>query len=187
MQQSFEARDYEELGAHAHWLKGSAGTVGFEAFHGPAEALELFARDRSEDEIDRLLVEIRGLADRIVVDPKVSALPESHRRGRADRHTGPIVSQLSAKPEFRPIIEKFVQRLMQNLSQMDTCYETRDHEQLANHAHWLKGSAGMVGFDAFAEPASQLEGRAKEEKWNEIEAVLEELRAIADRIEMPTN
>lgn len=76
---------------------------------------------------------------------------------------------------------------MQNLSQMDTCYETRDHEQLANHAHWLKGSAGMVGFDAFAEPASQLEGRAKEEKWNEIEAVLEELRAIADRIEMPTN
>ncbi len=80
---------------------------------------------------------------------------------------------------------KFVQRLEANLQEMDSCLAARDHEKLAAFGHWLKGSAGMVGFDAFGGATSSLAELAREQKWSEIEATLEELRSLADRIEIP--
>ena len=68
---------------------------------------------------------------------------------------------------------------------MDACIERRDGEELAGLAHWLKGSAGTVGFDAFTEPARNLEGLTQEGKWSEVEGALQELRALFDRIELP--
>ena len=67
---------------------------------------------------------------------------------------------------------------------MDACLEARDHEELAALGHWLKGSSGMVGFEAFSGPARHLEELAGELKWSEIEALLEELHSLADRIEI---
>jgi HPt (histidine-containing phosphotransfer) domain-containing protein len=67
METSAEAGDLEELARLAHWLKGSAGTVGFDAFTEPALNLELFAREGKQSEIEAAIQELRGLADRIVV------------------------------------------------------------------------------------------------------------------------
>ncbi len=186
MQASWVARDFEDLASHAHWLKGSAGTVGFAAFQQPAEALELCARNHADAEADGLLREIRSLADRIVVDPNTQAPPVVDASRRAAAHADAITSSLAANPRFRPTVEKFVQRLEENLELMDSCLDARDHEELAALAHWLKGSAGMVGFDAFGEPARRLEGLAREQKWSEIEAALQELRFLADRIQLPS-
>ena len=68
---------------------------------------------------------------------------------------------------------------------MDVCCDARDHVKLADLGHWLKGSAGMVGFEEFAGPAGHLEDLAREQKWSEIESVLAELRSLTERIEMP--
>jgi HPt (histidine-containing phosphotransfer) domain-containing protein len=92
------------------------------------------------------------------------------------------VSRLAGNPRFRPTVEKFVQRLDGKLEAMETSWETGDLDELAKLAHWLKGSAGTVGFGAFTGPAQLLEVLAKEGKRSEIEGAIRELRGLAERI-----
>ena len=82
-------------------------------------------------------------------------------------------------------MHKFVPRLEAKLEAMDACFESRDSEELAAHAHWLKGAAGTVGFDAFSKPARNLEELVKQAKWSEVEGSLLELRDLFERIELP--
>lgn len=97
----------------------------------------------------------------------------------------PLISRLAANnPRFRPIVEKFVRRLADQLDAMSKAWDERDFEELANLAHWLKGAGGTVGFDGFTEPAFGLEQLAKARNTEEIEAAIAELRRIAGRISL---
>jgi CheY-like chemotaxis protein len=183
-----ETGDFEQLADLAHWLKGAAGTIGFDAFTEPAEALELLARERKEAEIPAAIGEIRDLTERIVVAEEeagdVSAVPPPGvpaPRAEADPD-GPIVSRLAANPRLARTIDKFVIRLTAKLESMEACLDARDFAQLADLAHWLKGAAGTVGFDAFTEPAEVLERLAKQEAEAEIKPSLARLRRLAERI-----
>ncbi len=93
-----------------------------------------------------------------------------------------MVSRLAGNELLRPTIKKFVGRLLEKLEALDASFEARDFEELANLAHWLRGAAGTVGFDAFTGPAETLELLAKEQKASEIEAALREVRGLAERI-----
>ena len=184
MRESWDAGDWNALGSYAHWLKGSAGTVGFQDFREPAEALERAAEERDDASIESQLGRIEALAGRIdagkaVADPTPSAAPPE-----PPDDGGPIRSRLADNPRFRPTIEKFVGRLEDKLGEMDACFEGRDAAGLAALGHWLKGCAGMVGFDHFSGPAARLEALSKESKWSEIERSLDELSALAARIEL---
>jgi PAS domain S-box-containing protein len=96
---------------------------------------------------------------------------------------GPLVSRLPAtNARYRVIIEKFVQRLEEQLEAMSTAWHASDFDALADLAHWLKGAGGTVGFDVFTEPASSLEQYAKARSADQSEAALAELRRLADRI-----
>ena len=97
----------------------------------------------------------------------------------------PLVSRLASNPRFHATIEKFVCRLEEKLEAMQACWDARDFEELAKLAHWLKGSGGTVGFDAFSAPAKTLELLAKEGKESEIEASISELRQLAERVVVP--
>jgi hypothetical protein len=55
------------LAALAHWLKGSGGTVGFHEFTEPATNLEVLATAQSEDGVEVMILELRGVAERLVV------------------------------------------------------------------------------------------------------------------------
>jgi PAS domain S-box-containing protein len=95
----------------------------------------------------------------------------------------PLESRLLANnPRFRPIIEKFVVRLEEQLEAMERALEQRDFDELAGLAHWLKGAGGTVGFDAFTEPASNLEQLAKAQSGDEVADAIVELRRLASRI-----
>jgi signal transduction histidine kinase/DNA-binding NarL/FixJ family response regulator len=67
MDVAWEQRDFTELAALAHWLKGSGGTVGFTEFTKPAANLEVLAKAQSEDDIEMILLQLHELADRLVV------------------------------------------------------------------------------------------------------------------------
>ena len=67
MEASFAARSLEELAGLAHWLKGSAGTVGLHEFTQPAESLRILAREGKEEEIAAAIEALRDLAERIEV------------------------------------------------------------------------------------------------------------------------
>lgn len=98
----------------------------------------------------------------------------------------PLVSRLSAgNSRFRGIIQKFVERLDEQLGAMQQAWNDRDFDELANLAHWLKGSGGTVGFDAFTEPAASLEQLARAGCEEQIEELLQELSGLAARVELP--
>jgi PAS domain S-box-containing protein len=67
IESAWRVRNYDELAALAHWLKGAGGTVGFDDFTEPARALEEFAKTRREEQVEEIVRVLRGLAARIVV------------------------------------------------------------------------------------------------------------------------
>jgi HPt (histidine-containing phosphotransfer) domain-containing protein len=118
-------------------------------------------------------------AETAVLAAEVEATPEAVE--------APLVSRLAANnPRFRPIVEKFVRRLADQLEAMSKAWEERNFEELANLAHWLKGAGGTVGFDAFTEPAYSLEQLAKAHNDEDIELAIADLRRLAGRITLTT-
>ena len=68
---------------------------------------------------------------------------------------------------------------------MEEAWENRDLTRLAQLAHWLKGSGGNMGFDAFTAPARRLEEMTKSGRCGEVDTVIAELHQMADRIVVP--
>jgi PAS domain S-box-containing protein len=94
----------------------------------------------------------------------------------------PIHSRLPADdPEFCQIVDEFLDRLRQQLDAMQKALSAEDLRQLAAAAHWLKGSGGTAGFDAFTKPATELERLAKESQIERIAPALAELQKLAGR------
>lgn len=89
-------------------------------------------------------------------------------------------------PELREIVEDFVPHLENKISEMKAQFIANDFSNLADTAHWLKGSGGTVGFNDFYEPALELEKAAKASAKNEIENHLNHIQALFKRIRIPS-
>jgi PAS domain S-box-containing protein len=197
MEKCWDQRDFEQLAALAHWLKGSGGTVGFDDFTEPARNLETLAKASSEDGVAVTLQELRELSRRLVVPggdvpstpaggAPAAAPSQSTRSGGDPASGGPVVSRLAGGgPRIRATIAKFAGRLDEKLSEMESAWQARDFIELAALAHWLKGSGGTVGYDDFTEPAKNLEQLAKANSENGIEEALATLRGISSRMVVP--
>jgi len=99
-----------------------------------------------------------------------------------DAPEGPLLSSLPLDdPDFREIIEEFIERLYEQLDAMKQTLKAGDLEQLARLAHWLKGSGGTAGFDAFTQPARELEQLAKQGRTDELPAALHVIERLAAR------
>ena len=155
--------------------------------------LETLAKAESEDGIPAALHELRSLSRRLVVPggdappvgpgaaPAPSARSTAGLTESAQDDDSPIVSRLaSGGPRIRATIAKFAGRLDEKLDEMDAAWQARDFGELASLAHWLKGSGGTVGFDAFTEPAKHLEGLAKAETEDRKNRRLEEAQHDRD-------
>ena len=69
-----EARaDYPEIARFAHWLRGSAGSMGYDDFTAPAIALEAAAKSGKMEQVARVLAEVRQMAQRVVAPDETSA------------------------------------------------------------------------------------------------------------------
>jgi HPt (histidine-containing phosphotransfer) domain-containing protein len=100
--------------------------------------------------------------------------------------SSPLTSSLPTDDEeFCEIVHLFVDRLNDKLAAMRKFFGDRNSSELAAHAHWLKGSGGMAGFDDFTEPARKLEMLAKNEQFDEIGDALQAICDLAQRIEPP--
>ena len=119
-------------------------------------------------------------------EPPASSLQKTGSDQSPHSDDTPIVSQyLSMGPRFRPVIEKFVQKLDQQLVSMRENSARRDYAALAVFAHWLKGSGGTVGFDEFTEPAKLLEEAAKAENGQLVDTMLTEVEHLLGRVSFP--
>lgn len=206
MAQALAAKDYKTLADLAHWLKGAAGSVGFDTYTEPAKELELLAKAGSENGIDEVLDVLRGLTSRIAwpeanntsnaqvksihAEPLTAALNQPRAiliaNDKSDNISGPaVISRLAGNVRLRPALDKFVIRLDEQLAAMEQAWQARDHKALADLAHWLKGAAGSVGFDVYTEPAQELEQLAKAGSEYGIDKVIAELRDLTSRIAWP--
>lgn len=205
MEAAASNQDFDALASLAHWLKGAGGTVGYDVFTAPAQALEHLAQARAGTQITGAISQLRGFQRRLAVpDADVPAAA----RGQAAGKTAPaaraalaavppaiaaapaapaIISRLAGKPRLRPTLRKFAERLGEQLMAMEAARRDGNFDELALLAHWLKGAGGTVGYDAFTEPSVRLEQLVLARASGEIPAVLAELRALAARMVVPAD
>lgn len=198
---ALEARDYESLASHAHWLKGSGGTVGFAEFYEPAAELEKAGHAKQHDACAEQMVALRRLWARLPGSNQapVKATTETtieqveadvtKRPGTACDVSGttdtPIVSTiLSRDPRMAAIVDQFVIRLDSQMEAMHSAINASSFSELANLAHWLKGSGGNLGFKELGHLAAELEVCAKNEDSAGIDVSMKAIEGYSRRIKM---
>jgi PAS domain S-box-containing protein len=98
---------------------------------------------------------------------------------------GPIRSRFAGNAKLVPIVRKFAGRLQEQLGHARAAADAGDLEEVARLAHWLAGAAGTVGYDAFTEPAREMEAAAKAGDSVTADGVLQRLVRMADQLEVP--
>jgi len=94
-----------------------------------------------------------------------------------------LVSTLAQRdPRFQSTVDDFVMRCRKRTLQFDKAYEEKDYEQLADLAHWLKGSGGTVGFAEFSSPSQALENAARSGNYEACGEAMTQLHAIWRRL-----
>ncbi len=197
MHDSLKNEDWTELFALGHWLKGSGGTCGFAPIYDPALALEEAAKAEDKQAVMQAISDIERIRPRLMLDTRGEGNSQSENVGNVVPITNspsvlsnvaspvdtPITSSLLAgNPKFRPIVEKFIPRLQEQLSALDTAMIEEDFTVIAEIAHWLKGSGGNVGFDGFIARSLKLEMSAKASDRDRTEMELSEVRRYAHRV-----
>jgi CheY-like chemotaxis protein len=98
---------------------------------------------------------------------------------------GPVRSRLAGEQRLKATLRKFVARLPERFSEGEAAIRSRDAAAIAAFAHWLKGSAGSMGYDAFIQPALQLEQAAKGGDLDQAARLFAEVRSLAERVVAP--
>jgi PAS domain S-box-containing protein len=88
-------------------------------------------------------------------------------------------------PDFLEIVQEFTDRLQEQMGEMQKAWERQELSELALLAHWLKGSGGTAGFNAFTSPAAKLEKLAKEKRLDGIAAALADVQDLGRRVVRP--
>jgi len=97
----------------------------------------------------------------------------------------PIVSRLADHPRLRSVVRRFAEQLPSKMAEIERAYEVRDFDALARLAHWLKGSAGTHGYDAFTTPARTLEQFAKAGDERQTAAAVALVKEMVERVVAP--
>ncbi len=97
----------------------------------------------------------------------------------------PIMSRFAGSPRFAPIVTKFAARLQEQLALAEQAWGQNDSAEIARFGHWLAGAAGTVGYDAFTEPARELEQRALQGDTAGVNQSMALLRNMAQRVQLP--
>lgn len=194
-----ERQDMAEIADLAHWLKGAGGTVGFDEFTKPAAQLEIFAKEGNTTEVVQAVAALHSLVGRIVSpgDETTGSTPEdlaSETKINADEMLtpvilsnvdGPIVSRLADNQKYHPLLVRFSESLTVQMNTMEHALQQQDLSGLKEFAHWLKGSAGTVGYDDFTEPAVNLMESIQAGKKQKTNDIVAQIRAMVAAIEIP--
>ena len=87
-------------------------------------------------------------------------------------------------PEFRQIVEKFVELLPEKLQRMIDALKSEDFQALSDLGHWLKGSGGTVGLGRLTAPSQLLEAAAMRGDSEKSTEVLQSIIALSAAIDL---
>jgi HPt (histidine-containing phosphotransfer) domain-containing protein len=96
-----------------------------------------------------------------------------------------IHSRYASNIRLSPIVRKFAALLHEQLELADTAQSVGDVEALARFGHWLTGTAGTMGYDAFTMPARELQELATRGDAPAAAMALRRLAGMASRLVVP--
>ena len=192
IEQALQKQDFARLEDLGHWLKGSAGSVGFHDFDEPGQELEAGAIRKDKAALDRVVPIISQLGERVAAAYQAGAAVEpaaqvsSRAGGDTELAALPEVvkSSMMADARFKPLIEKYVRRLPAQLNRLDQALDSKDLDAVADWAHWLLGSAGTLGLNEFTEPATRLQVVARTGQYESINIQVRIIKTLIERIEL---
>jgi len=88
-------------------------------------------------------------------------------------------------PDYRAIVEEFIERLEERLEAMKRAASEGDMEQIRELAHWLKGTGGTAGFQVFSDAATSLGDAARAGHRAVAGGFVAQIARLAARIELP--
>jgi len=116
---------------------------------------------------------------------KAAPTPISHARHAPKIDRPAVVSRLAQHPRLRSAVRKFAYQMPDKMREIEQAWSERNFEGLAALAHWLKGSGGTTGYDAFTEPAKTLELLAKAGSEERTQEVIADLRMLVADMVIP--
>lgn len=196
IKQAASRKDFTEVAEHAHWLKGAAGTVGFDAFTEPAELLEIAAKESDEQKIASQLQKISTLCCAIVrpetdeKDMVPSGILETKASAKIISETKlpspqPVVSRLANHPKLKDVLLSFIDKVQNEMVLMEKAIAEGRFNDLQAHAHWLIGAAGTVGYDAFTKPSRQLADLIRDQDTENIRQQIIAIKKLVQNIVPP--
>jgi PAS domain S-box-containing protein len=185
-------------------VKQTADAAGYREFQTGVMRLEKLVEREAIDDIEDAICELAIVSESVALRsfrpagrPDQDLLKEAEEMGlsmpdllppsrNVPRRQPPLVSSLPMDdPDFRRIVEGFIQRLREQAVAMREAWEIGDLEELVRLSHWLKGAGGTVGFDALTDPAKKLELLAKQKQVDEIGNALGEVIDMIDSAIIP--
>jgi len=137
-------------------------------------------------DIDHLLRTVAKAIGRSADDmsPATEETEAVHLASVVPENRSTIVSTLLIRggPQFRPIVEAFIDQLPGIIDQLRKASDDTNFEELAELAHSLRGTGGTMGFDCLTAPASCLELLAKERESGEVVDQIQVIADLVDRI-----
>ena len=101
--------------------------------------------------------------------------------------SAPIVPDLPmSDPDIRRIVEDFVDRLREDIAELQKLASAGDFAAIAGIAHRLKGTAGTLGFPDFYEPSMKLEFAARDGDASDVGNYVSVLAGLVARILIPS-
>jgi CheY-like chemotaxis protein len=182
-------RNYDELKRLGHWLKGSAGSVGFAAFVEPAVDFEQLAINKDDANLENAIRTLHSLYSRIEVQPGDKDSYSKQRKESMSLMKDYVIPEkvvcrlFDTNPRLMPIVEKFTRQLEDSLHNIDTMAEQNKFDEIRKFAYWLKATGGTMGYSEFTEPAADLEASAKAKQIDMIEQTIGIIKEIQHRME----
>ena len=138
-------------------------------------------------DIDALVSTIGRLlgGERLESEAAVRTEPRAFTQQAAVVLGGPVRSRLAGETRLGNTLRKFVARLQDRIVEAQAAVQACDAAAIAGFAHWLRGSAGSLGYDAFARPALELERAAKSGDTVQAARLFAEVRSLAGRVVAP--
>ncbi|HEY0824421.1 MAG TPA: response regulator, partial [Ramlibacter sp.] len=137
-------------------------------------------------DIDALLQQVAqllgGSAEQPAGAPRPSVFIDLSEEATTD---APIRSRFAGNARLVPIVRKFAGRLREQLANTREAADAGNLAEVERLAHWLAGAAGTVGYDAFTEPAREMEAAAKAGDAAAADGVLQRLMRMAGQLEVP--
>jgi CheY-like chemotaxis protein len=122
-----------------------------------------------------------GKAEREPAAPEVkpAATPEDATNGAA-----PLQSTLASDPRVARVLQKFIARLPERVTQLRHALDEGDLESLRQSVHNLKGAGSGYGYRMISEQSAEAEVALKNEKsLGEIRRQVEQLIELIQRVE----